>query len=334
MKPTRSLWLALLSALAALAFNPASAAESDVDAVRAKAEITAQIGETDADTGPAFSFAGKVWANQKSFIDSGSRCSTRLVTDFEQRMLELTHSDWKASRVAAGLPVTSFAAGPVTVQVWIHVINKGSGLSNGDIPQSQIDAQMNVLNAAYASSGAPFVFQLAGVTRTTNASWYTMGPGTTAESQAKNALRVGGADTLNLYTANPGGGLLGWATFPSDYASKPKMDGVVILYSSVPGGNAAPYNEGDTATHEVGHWFGLYHTFQGGCSKTNDQVSDTPAEKSAAFGCPVNRDSCRLKSGKDPITNFMDYTDDSCMNTFSAGQDTRMDSLFTQYRRP
>ncbi len=221
-----------------------------------------------------------------------------------------------------------------TIPVYWHVINKGSGISNGDIPDSQITASINVLNAAYGSWG--WTFNLVSTDRTTNATWYTMGYGTSAESQAKAALRQGGKNALNIYSANLGGGLLGWATFPSSYNSQPTQDGVVILYSSVPGGTAAPYNEGDTLTHEAGHWMGLYHTFQGGCARNatsgGDLVADTPAEKSAAYGCPVGRNSCTNLAGNDPITNFMDYTDDNCMNTFSAGQDARMDAQFTAYR--
>jgi hypothetical protein len=215
------------------------------------------------------------------------------------------------------------------INVYFHVINNGSGIANGDIPASQIDAQISVLNAAFAGTG--WSFNLVSTDRTTNASWYTMGANSAAEAAAKAALRQGSADDLNIYSANIGGGLLGWATFPSSYAADPLDDGVVILYSSVPGGTAAPYNEGDTATHEVGHWMGLYHTFQGGCSKSNDLVSDTPAERSAAFGCPTGRDTCSA-SGADPITNFMDYTDDACMFRFTTGQDTRMDGQFSQYR--
>jgi hypothetical protein len=216
-----------------------------------------------------------------------------------------------------------------SIPVYVHVINKGSGVSNGDITDKMITDQVAVLTAAYVSTG--WSFSLVATDRTTNATWYTAGPGTSAEAAMKTALRRGTAQDLNIYTNNPGGGLLGWATFPSSYQSKPNNDGVVVHYASVPGGSLVPYNLGDTATHEVGHWMGLYHTFQGGCSKQGDLVGDTAPERSAAYGCPTGRDSCK-GGALDPITNFMDYTDDSCMNTFSAGQDARMDAQYTAYR--
>jgi hypothetical protein len=251
------------------------------------------------------------------------RCGVH-VTDLEIAAME---QDFHSRLTAA--PDVSFA--PRNFDVYFHVIKSTGGV--GAVTSQQIQDQINVLNAAFAPTG--FSFTLKSVDTTTNNTWVAMTPGSSAESQAKNALRQGGKGDLNLYSANPGQGLLGWATFPSSYNSQPKLDGVVLLHSSLPGGSAAPYNLGDTGTHEVGHWMGLYHTFQGGCAKSEtnggDLVADTPAEKSAAFGCPVGRNTCNA-AGNDPITNFMDYTDDSCMNTFSAGQFTRMNAQVTTYR--
>ncbi|WP_444919795.1 zinc metalloprotease [Microbulbifer sp. CnH-101-G] len=221
--------------------------------------------------------------------------------------------------------------GSVSIDVYFHVITDSS--NNGSLPSNVINAQMDVLNNAYANT--PFTFNLVSTSVTANNSWYNVGYGSSAESNMKNALRVGDAGDLNIYVAEISDGLLGWATFPSSYASDPFDDGVVILTGSVPGGDAAPYNEGDTLTHEVGHWLGLYHTFQGGCGGRGDYVSDTPAERSAAYGCPIGRDSCtrgRNADGLDPVTNFMDYTDDSCMYEFTEGQATRADQQSATYR--
>lgn len=247
-------------------------------------------------------------------------------TESERKAME---ADFGFRKSALGA-FTKAATGGV-INTYVHVIRTSTG--TGGPTTAMLNAQITVLNNAYSGTG--WQFNVVATDYTNNSTWYTAGYGTTAETQMKNALRQGSADDLNIYYNNMGGGLLGWATFPSSYASQPLKDGVVVLYSSLPGGSAAPYNQGDTGTHEVGHWMGLYHTFQGGCARQatgGDGVADTPAEKSPAYGCPVGRDSCRNIAGLDPIRNFMDYTDDACMNQFSAGQDTRMDTQFTAYR--
>jgi hypothetical protein len=256
----------------------------------------------------------------------GAHCGTRQPTDEELNV----------ANAMERIGTANLAPGSVNIPVHVHVIRDNNGA--GDISDSHIAAQISVLNEAYAGNtggaATAFTFTLASTDRTNNSAWYTMTPGSTAERDAKTALRQGGAGDLNLYFANIGQGLLGWATFPSDYRKKPAMDGVVCLTGSEPGGNVTDYNEGDTATHEVGHWVGLYHTFQGGCSKRNDQVADTPAEKGPAFGCPApgSLDTCS-GVGVDPVENFMDYTDDACMFAFTDGQAARSDAQFSQYRQ-
>lgn len=230
------------------------------------------------------------------------------------------------------------AAGEVTIPTYVHVITaKELTPEQQQARQEQAAEQVRVLNRSYSgrssdrATDTPFRFSLELTDFTVDDAWSTMRYGSAAEQQAKAALRVGGAGTLNIYAANIGGDLLGWATFPQKYEGNPTNDGVVLLTESMPGGNAAPYNRGDTGTHEVGHWLGLYHTFQNGCTKTNDRVSDTPAERRPGYGCPKGRDSCR-SAGVDPIYNFMDYSNDKCMNRFTAGQSDRMSSQWATFR--
>lgn len=300
------------------------------------------VEQQEGDNGP-FGFDGHSFASQAEFVNVGGRCGFELSID-EQEAFEAENAEQPAfqklpefaedeelsteplyGRGSGGGGTTTTVTGGV-ISVYMHVIHSGT---TGQLSSTDVANQISVLNAAYAGTG--WSFSLVSTDYTDNATWFGSCNNSTYESAMKNALRQGTADDLNLYSCNPGGGLLGWATFPNSYTTSPKMDGVVLLYSSLPGGSAAPYNEGDTATHEVGHWMGLYHTFQGGCSKTGDYVSDTPAERAANYGCPTGADTCTT-TGVDPITNFMDYTDDSCMFTFSSGQDARMDAAFTSYR--
>jgi len=239
-----------------------------------------------------------------------------------------------ANQAASGFAARPAAADAATIPVFFHVISKDSTLAGGNIPDSQVTNSISVLNQGYAGSG--FTFSLSATTRTVNAAWFNgAGPDTSAQTAMKNSLRQGGANALNVYTvgftSGAGAGLLGYSTFPSDYRSTNKDDGVVILFSSVPGGSTDQFNEGKTLTHEVGHWVGLFHTFQGGCSGSGDSVSDTPAEASPASGCPTNRDTCSA-AGVDPIHNFMDYSVDSCMTGFTAGQITRMQQQMSSFR--
>jgi pregnancy-associated plasma protein-A len=220
--------------------------------------------------------------------------------------------------------------GRVRVPVYFHVLHAGR---HGNLSPVRIKRQIAVLDGAYGGrfGGADIRvdFFLRAITRTDNAGWYT--DAERHEKAIKTRLRRGGAGALNLYSADLGDQSLGWSTFPWRYRHEPAMDGVVIHAGSLPGGTIEHFDRGFTATHEVGHWLGLYHTFQDGCGKAGDRVADTPPERHPASGCPTGKDSCTAP-GDDPIHNFMNYSFDACMSQFTAGQGTRIRQVWAAYR--
>jgi pregnancy-associated plasma protein-A len=249
-------------------------------------------------------------------IVRGVRCATEKVSPEIQADVDRVLAEARESG-------RTNAAGDITVPVAFHVIHDGA---EGNIPASMINAQMSVLNHAFRGTG--FAFTLASVDRTDDRRWFTNCYG---NQNFKRDLAVDLPHTLNFYTCKPKGNILGYAYLPWSYPEDNWHHGVVVLYSSLPGGSADPYNLGDTGTHEIGHYLGLDHTFQGGCNPPGDSVADTPFEASPAFGCPTGRDTCTAP-GLDPIENFMDYTDDACMDTFTNGQGARMVDSVAVYK--
>jgi hypothetical protein len=261
--------------------------------------------------------------NGKAGIQPGVKCSTYKPSNVEISLVERELEMMRESGALRGMEKAN-----IDIPVAFHVIYQTRrGVTTGNIPQQWIDDQIAVLNAAFAGTG--FSFTLQSVDRTNSRKYYT--GCYNQDARMKRDLAIDPATTLNIYTCSPSGGILGWAYFPNSAPEDDTIHGVVLLDESLPGGSASPYNLGDTGTHEVGHYLGLYHTFQGGCSGGGDLVADTPAEASAAYGCPIGRDTC-ASPGDDPIFNFMDYTDDACMDEFTSDQVTRMMDMTTTYR--
>jgi len=213
------------------------------------------------------------------------------------------------------------STGTVMIPVWVHEIRNKRGTA-GVLNSTQVSSQIAALNAAFASSGVQFT--LAGQTLSKNTNWYNDG-GTYYNTLARDVNNY-----LNIYT-NLAGGNLGYAYVPSSGGVVGnKWDRVVIYYKAFgnPGTYGAPYNEGDTTVHEVGHYLGLYHTFQGGCASASgcsgngDLICDTNPESTANFS-PCTRSSA-CGPWLDPTTNYMDYSDDPCMFEFTPNQKNRM----------
>jgi hypothetical protein len=247
-----------------------------------------------------------------------------------------------------------------TIPVVFHVIHDGESVGTGDnISNTYLNAQIDQLNNDFrrisgtsgynthsdgADTEVQFVLDSVNRIDRDTMGWSAPPYSTNyVENTIKGDSYWDPDDYFNIWVCDMQGGILGYAQFPSQSGlgglssneGPASTDGVVVLTSSVgstvtpyPGGGA--YNKGRTLTHEVGHWLGLRHIWgDGGCG-VDDYVSDTPTSDAANFGCPTTHVSC---SSTDMVRNYMDYTDDSCMNIFTNGQKSRIQTVLANALR-
>ena len=276
---------------------------------------------------------------------------------FEKKLQNIIKSR-KASKLQS-----SNGATLVRIPVVVHVIHNGTAIGVGaNITNAQILSQIQVLNEDYRKKIGTRGYNTNPVGADTNIEFYLAkedpdcNPTTGIErydlsniattwpiqgitdSQLKPMTIWDSSRYMNMWTVEfEDPAYLGYAQYPG---GPPESDGVVMDYryfgsNDAPGVNldsSAPYDLGRTTTHEVGHFLGLLHTFEGGCTGVGDGVADTPAVKDPNFGCPVGTNSCPAAPGLDMIENYMDYTDDACMNIFTNGQSARMDGVLSSDR--
>ncbi|MBR9915977.1 MAG: T9SS type A sorting domain-containing protein [Algicola sp.] len=240
-----------------------------------------------------------------------------------------------------------------TIPVVVHVIHNGEPIGTGaNISDAQVLSQIQVLNEDFRriigtngfntdpnGADVEVEFCLAkrdpdgcitnGIDRvdmsSVSTSWGGSGPTSNTNTILKPTTTWDASQYMNMWSVNfSDPTLLGFAQFPGGPAA---TDGVVSNYTYF-GSNDAPgvnipgaFNLGRTMTHEVGHYLGLYHTFQGGCAGSGDFCNDTPAVDAPNFGCPTTHQSCGTL---DMVRNYMDYTDDACMNVFTNDQKARV----------
>jgi hypothetical protein len=226
------------------------------------------------------------------------------------------------------------------VCLWMHIIYDHTN-GNGNVSQQWVNDQYAVFNSDFGGRNTQghgdggfetsFQFNLEGVTRTGNRNWFL--DIQSYESQVTSQLAVDPCRCQQVYFSQLSGGLLGYCYLPNSFPACSTRHGCFNHYQTMPGGNYANYNLGQTVTHEVGHGFGLYHVFQGGvCSGCGgDLVCDTNPQRTSTSGCPQQKDSCN-DGLQDNYHNFLDYSYDRCMCEFTEGQSDRMDEQIAMYR--
>lgn len=292
--------------------------------------------------------------------------------DFEQWLLKNQRLGSYLTPANQTIPLSGGAnaktAPTYYIPVVVHVVHNGEPVGVGsNISESQILSQIEVLNEDFRRQNADTVETPAGFLGVaadfeiefvlakqdpnglpTDGIVRVQGSRTSYgffnDSELKGESYWAAEDYMNVWVANLSGGLLGWAQFPvssleglEDANTNRLTDGVVIghqYFGSIDkdptAGLQAPWNLGRTATHEVGHFLGLRHIWGDGNCSFDDFVSDTPLASVESTGCPVSKSTC---ASLDMFQNYMDYTDDGCMNIFTEGQKQRVDVVMVNSPR-
>ncbi|WP_339887328.1 M43 family zinc metalloprotease [uncultured Flavobacterium sp.] len=280
-----------------------------------------------------------------------------------KRLTDAQFEAWLAPLIQeykANQTLSSESGGIITIPVVVHVIHNGDayGVSE-NISDEQVQSQITVMNQDFRRIvGTPgYNTNTVGVDTQIQFALAKVDPsgnptnGIDRQNLCQESFSTGEINStvkpttfwdptlyMNMWSVNfTDASLLGYAQFPdasglgglNASGGAANTDGVVAGYkffgssALASGAFQAPYDRGRTMTHEVGHWIGLRHIWGDGGCNVDDFCADTPAAASSNFGCPVGTDSCPA-AGVDMIENYMDYTDDTCMNIFTQNQKDRM----------
>ncbi|KAH7359372.1 metalloprotease 1 [Plectosphaerella cucumerina] len=219
----------------------------------------------------------------------------------------------------------------IDVPVYFHAV---AAEESDLLSEAKLQEQFDVLQTAFAQYG--FNMSLEGTSFTVNATWANGFMNPANGLAMRTALRRGGYNALNIYFQYIDQ-TIGRCDYPKPGAVPGSeafiLDGCQVHSGAVPGGTRFENNTlGAFAVHEAGHWFGLPHTFQGGCS--GEGVGGVPVHSGPTYQCSPGLvlDTCPGQPGVDPIYNYMNYNYDPCMSEFTSGQVQKMRDDWAQYR--
>lgn len=230
---------------------------------------------------------------------------------------------------------TAGATNAVQIKVRFHLFhdvdNNHAWVTRAQV-EDQITRMNRTFNGAFGGANTRFSFVLDSMERIGLQNAVVEDFSDRADNLARNN-RSGGKQVLNIWSADITNA--GYATYPWDQPSAPDLDGVWLDFGSFPGVSAGG-RDGDSGPHEAGHWLGLYHTHQGGCTGNDgDRVGDTPRSNlDEFFDCSPGQsfDSCPGQPGNDKVDNIMSYAHDACRDQFTPGQSSRMSKKWNAWR--